>query len=92
MKSEIYCDCCKKLIPYSDVVYGDAGNYFCEQCFIRPTRNKLFSENKRDFYKDRQKWNDYAKQVNAVLDIKYRPVAISKPFCDELIGKTYNVS
>jgi len=91
MKDKIYCNCCKRLIPYSDVVYGDAGNYFCEQCFVRPTRNKLFSESKRDFYKDRQKWDEYAAKVNSKIISKSRTVAIPKPFYDELIGKTYKV-
>lgn len=102
MKDYTYCDCCKNLIGYTDTIYGELGNYFCEQCYHNDkqkydlnknlNRNQLFSTNKRDFYKDRIKWNEYAKKVNEALVYKYNPVPSFKPIQDDLINKWHEVA
>ena len=36
MKDKLYCTKCKKLIGYTELVYGEEGNYFCDSCFNKP--------------------------------------------------------
>ena len=75
---KITCLICHKEIPDSDLVYGDMGNFYCAKCFDNAppeqpkiTRNKPFSENKKQFYNDRKKWNDKSKQSRLDIINKY---------------------
>jgi len=56
------CFRCGKEIPTGDLVYGNSGQFYCDKCFKPMDRNKLESKNVRDFYKDRARWNEKAKQ------------------------------
>lgn len=75
MLDQIFCSICNKPIPKDQLVYGENGIYYCEKCFNSKkniTRSQLFSNNKRSFYKDRKKWNEYAASQNSKVFSRYK--------------------
>lgn len=66
--NNIKCSVCYHLIKANEPIYGDQGNFFCKDCYSKPlNRNELFSNNKKDFYKQRKSWNEKAKESNAKI-------------------------
>lgn len=66
--NNIKCSVCHRLIKANEPIYGDQGSFLCKDCDDKPlNRNELFSNNKRDFYKNRKNWNKLAKETNSKI-------------------------
>jgi hypothetical protein len=66
----IYCGVCNKGLTDTEEVFGDMGNFYCKRCYGPPklTRNQLNSNNVKNFYINRKRWNDKAnEQLKSIL-------------------------